>query len=301
MNQEDNKEEINKTKNHKNGVIKYKIFEKNFIKIGKYILNNYTISNYSQSQNQVLKSRSSIIDWLYIISLTLNDSTLTFFNSIQIFDLFLSKNELLIQSEEIQLYSAVCYFISKKFNEVIMLSIPFVSNKLLKGKFSKEEVSKTEINILRKLNFNINIDTVQSYSLCYYKILIEKFSEDADLIYETNTGINIFSLQVVDLLFECSPFSISFITYICSIKLIFFFEIIDSNKVKNLLLELKNILNEDVFNQLYSKYYESSCSLFEIIKIKKDWLKNKPYFKSFFQLVNSNKDNDENNENEESE
>ena len=182
-----------------------------------------------------------------------------------------------------------------------MLSIPFVSNKLLKGKFSKEEVSKTEINILRKLNFNINIDTVQSYSLCYYKILIEKFSEDADLIYETNTGINIFSLQVVDLLFECSPFSISFITYICSIKLIFFFEIIDSNKVKNLLLELKNILNEDVFNELYSKYYESSCSLFEIIKIKKDWLKNKPYFKSFFQLVNSNKDNDENNENEESE
>ena len=301
MNQEDNKEEINKTKNHKNGVVEYKIFEKNFIKIGKYILNNYTISNYSQSQNQVLKSRSSIIDWLYIISLTLNDSTLTFFNSIQIFDLFLSKNELLIQSEEIQLYSAVCYFISKKFNEVITLSIPFVSNKLLKGKFSKEEVSKTEINILRKLNFNINIDTVQSYSLCYYKILIEKFSEDADLIYETNTGINIFSLQVVDLLFECSPFSISFITYICSIKLIFFFEIIDSNKVKNLLLELKNILNEDVFTELYSQYYESSCSLLEIIKIKKDWLKNKPYFKSFFQLVNSNKDNDENNENEESE
>jgi hypothetical protein len=49
------------------------------------------------------------------------------------------------------------------------------------------------------------------------------------------------------------------------------------------------------------KKTESSCSLFEIIKIKKDWLKNKPYFKSFFQLVNSNKDNDENNENEESE
>ena len=61
------------------------------------------------------------------------------------------------------------------------------------------------------------------------------------------------------------------------------------------------LLNEDVYNELYSKYYESSCSLFDIIKLKKDWLKNKPYFKSFFQLVNSNKDNDENNENEERE
>ncbi len=299
MIQEDNKNEIIKNENLENGIIQ--ILENKFIKIGKYTFNNYIISNYSQSQNQVLKLRSSIIDWLYIINLTLNDSTLTFFNSVYIFDLFVSKYELLIQSEEIQLYSGVCYFISKKFNEVITLSIPFVSYKLLKGKFSIEEVSKTEINILKKLNFNINIDTVQTFSLYYYKILLEKYSEDADLIYETNTAINIFSLQVVDLLFECSPLSISFITYICSIKLIFFFEILDSNKVKKLLLELKNILNENIFNVLYSKYYESSCSLFELIKIKKDWLKNKPYFKTFFQLVNSNKDKENANENNENE
>ena len=299
MNEEENKNEINKNENLENGIIQ--ILDNKFIKIGKYTFNNYIISNYSQSQNQVLKLRSSIIDWLYIINLTLNDSILTFFNSVFIFDLFLSKYELLIQSEEIQLYSAVCYFISKKFNEVITLSIPFVSYKLLKGKFSIEEVSKTEINILKKLNFNINIDTVQTFSLYYYKFLLEKYSEDADLIYETNTGINIFSLQVVDLLFECSPLSISFITYICSIKLIFFFEILDSSKVKKLLLELKNILNENMFNALYSKYYESSCSLFEILKIKKDWLKNKPYFKNFFQLVNSNKDKENVNENNENE
>ena len=299
MIQEDNKNEIIKNENLENGIIQ--ILKNKFIKIGKYTFNNYIISNYSQSQNQVLKLRSSIIDWLYIINLTLNDSTLTFFNSVYIFDLFVSKYELLIQSEEIQLYSGVCYFISKKFNEVITLSIPFVSYKLLKGKFSIEEVSKTEINILKKLNFNINIDTVQTFSLYYYKNLLEKYSQDADLIYETNTAINIFSLQVVDLLFECSPLSISFITYICSIKLIFFFEILDSNKVKKLLLELKNILNENIFNVLYSKYYESSCSLFELIKIKKDWLKNKPYFKTFFQLVNSNKDKENVNENNENE
>ena len=299
MIQEDNKNEINKNENLENGNIQ--IFENKFIIIGKYTFNNYTISNYSQSQNQVLKLRSSIIDWLYIINLTLKDSTLTFFNSVYIFDLFVSKYEFLIQSEEIQLYSGVCYFISKKFNEVITLSIPFMSYKLLKGKFSIEEVSKTEINILKKLNFNINIDTVQTFSLYYYKNLLEKYSQDADLIYETNTAINIFSLQVVDLLFECSPLSISFITYICSIKLIFFFEILDSNKVKKLLLELKNILNENIFNVLYSKYYESSCSLFELIKIKKDWLKNKPYFKTFFQLVNCNKDKENANENNENE
>ena len=301
MNKEDNKNDINEAENLKNGIIQNKNFENKFIQLGKYTFNNYTISNYSQSQNQVHKLRSSIIDWLYIINITFNDSTLTFFNSVHIFDLFLSKYEFLIQTEEIQLYSAVCYFISKKFNEVITLSIPFVSNKLLKGKFSNEKVSKTEINILKKLNFNINFDTVQTFSLYYYKILLETFSDDADLIFETNTGINIFSLQVVDILFECSPFSISFITYICSIKLIFFFEIIDSNKVKNLLLELKNILNENVFNELYSKYYESTCSLFEILKIKKDWLKNKPYFKNFFQLVYSNKDKENINDNDENE
>ena len=192
MIQEDNKNEKNKNENLENGIIQ--IFENKFIKIGKYTFNNYTISDYSQSQNQVHKLRSSIIDWLYIINITFNDSTLTFFNSVYIFDLFVSKYEFLIQSEEIQLYSGVCYFISKKFNEVITLSIPFMSYKLLKGKFSIEEVSKTEINILKKLNFNINIDTVQTFSLYYYKNLLEKYSQDADLIYETNTAINIFSL-----------------------------------------------------------------------------------------------------------
>ena len=52
-----------------------------------------------------------------------------------------------------------------------------------------------------------------------------------EAVYKINTSLNIFSLQVLDLIFDMNSFILSFITYICSCKLLYSIKGIDENLV----------------------------------------------------------------------
>jgi len=282
----------------------------NKIYLTNYIFILKPIKNYSLIQKSSLKLRSSIIDWLYIINITLKDDISTFFKGIYLFDLFLSSNEIEIKPNEINLYAAVCYSMSKKINEVVMLSISFVENKILKNKFSKNKIFQSEIDILKKLKFNLNFETVQTFTMFYYNENCKTipYLDIVEATYKINTCLNIFSLQVLDLIFDMNSFILSFITYVCSCKLLYSIQGMDENLVKDLINHLKFIIGEERFKFLYDKYYDTSNSLFNIINSKKNWLKNKKYFSFFFEIeqniienLNNEQDNEQDNENEENE
>lgn len=224
------------------------------ILLGKtYYFNNKNIRNYSQIHGGSLKLRGSIIDWLYIINKTLNDSSTTFFHSIKIFDDFLSKNPNTIPLDEIQLYAAVCYFISKKFNEVIMLSIPFVTKNILKNKFTQLKIIQTELYILKTVKFSIGIDTVQSYTNYFLYELSKCFSYEQtnQILDDINTGINIFSMQILEFIFEYSPLSMSIISLLCSLKIIKENNLVNENEIKACMTIMRNSLGESVYVDLY--------------------------------------------------
>ena len=285
---------------------KNKINLDNKIYLTNYIFILKPINNYSLIQKSSLKLRSSIIDWLYIINLTLKDDISTFFKGIYLFDLFLSSNEIEIKPNEINLYAAVCYSMSKKINEVVMLSISFVENKILKNKFSKNKIFQTELEILKKLKFNLNFETVQTFTMFYYNENCKTipYLDIVEATYKINTCLNIFSLQVLDLIFDMNSFILSFITYICSCKLLYSIKGIDENLIKDLINHLKFIIGDEYFKFLYDKYYDTSNSLFNIINSKKNWLKNKKYFSIFFEIeqnIIENLNNEQDDENEEKE
>ena len=265
---------------------KNNIYLDNKIYLTNYLFILKPIKNYSSIQKSSLKLRSSIIDWLYIINLTLKDDISTFFKGIYLFDLFLSSNETEIKQNEINLYAAVCYSMSKKINEVVMLSISFVENKILKNKFSKNKIFQTELEILKKLKFNLNFETVQTFTMFYYNenCKMIPYLDIVEAVYKINTCLNIFSLQVLDLIFDMNSFILSFITYVCSCKLLYSIQGIDENLVKDLINHLKFNIGEERFKFLYDKYYDTSNSLFNIINSKKNWLKNKKYFSFFFEI-----------------
>lgn len=268
------------------------------ILLGKtYYFNNKNIRNYSQIQGGSLKLRGSIIDWLYIINKTLNDSSTTFFHSIKIFDDFLSKNPNTIPLDEIQLYAAVCYFISKKFNEVIMLSIPFVTKNILKNKFTQLKIIQTELYILKTVKFSIGIDTVQSYTNYFLYVLSKCFSYEHtnQILDDVNTGINIFSMQILEFIFEYSPLSMSIISLLCSLKIIKENNLVNEDEIKACMTIMRNSLGESVYVDLYQSNFNISNTLYDVIKVKKDWLLNKQYFKMYFDLYYKSNNNDSNN------
>ena len=111
-------------------------------------------------------------------------------------------------------------------------------------------------------------------------------------------------MQVLDLIFDMNSFILSFITYICSCKLLYSIKGIDENLVKDLINHLKFIIGDELFKFLYDKYYDTSNSLFNIINSKKNWLKNKKYFSIFFEIeqnIIENLNNEQDDENEEKE
>ena len=60
------------------------------------------------------------------------------------------------------LYAAVCYFISKKLNEIIIIDISFVSKIILKNKYSHKENANAEIDICKLLHFDLASNTNNS-------------------------------------------------------------------------------------------------------------------------------------------
>ena len=75
-----------------------------------YLFENYQLTNYSVNQPTAPKLRSSIIDWLFVINRTLSDTPYTFFHAMKI------------------------------FNEVVMMSVAFVSKNILKNKYTSNDV-----------------------------------------------------------------------------------------------------------------------------------------------------------------
>jgi hypothetical protein len=101
---------MNSKEDKKEDITKEKYYQKNLIKKGDFY-NNNIIKNYSKTQNQFLKLKSSVIDWSHIINITLNDSIkLKNFFRIQI----LSKSDNLILSDEIIIFFIQSFILFQK-------------------------------------------------------------------------------------------------------------------------------------------------------------------------------------------
>ena len=123
------------------------------------------------------------------------------------------------------------------------------------------------------------------FNLLLYIIILfnskNKFPDEVNLIYKINTSINIFSLQIV-LIYYLNVYLFLFHLFLIFVLLkCFIFSLFDSEIIKKIILEFKNY----IFDELYSKYYDNSSSLFQILKSKIDLLKRKPYFQTLFNFA----------------
>lgn len=251
-----------------------------------YLFWNSRIDNYSLKHPTALKLRGSIIDWLYIINQKLDDSIHTFFLSIKLFDCYLSKTNVEILFEDIQLVASVCYFIAKKYNEVAILSISFVHKNLLKEKFTLDRVCNTEMEVLSRIKFRIEKDSIQSYTSVFIENIYNNDIIDPDILDffdEINTGLNIFSLQIKEFIFEFEPMVISLITLFTTAKLLIEREILQEEERNEIFEIIKEIIGVSVFEENLEKVENVSTELTKTVKLKRELLKGKIYLKTYFE------------------
>lgn len=253
-----------------------------------YLFENYKLTNYSINQPIVLKLRSSIIDWLFVINRTLSDTPYTFFHAMKIFDSFVSLSASQLNQNDIQLYAAVCYFISKKFNEVVMMSVAFVSKNILKNKYTSSDVIQTEISLLKSIRFHIGIDTPYSYT----SYLIYLISQHFDLSYielsSIDLSLSVFFENLIDLYTSSHSLDIALSSLFAMVKILRANKQIDEEKEKRIGELLRKVVKDENKESVMKRSEALSVTMCEIVREKKSWLRSKMYFKNSSVLIGDN-------------
>jgi hypothetical protein len=249
------------------------------IKSGEKILEHY-----SQKQQKAISLRGCVVEWLFSINTKLEDFCKTFFSSIFIFDYFISRSDFVLDNTNIQLFSAVCYFICNKFEEVNQINLEFVQNSILMGKFSAEEIAKAEITILKKINFRVYFPTVQTFSeIIFEKLRIFYGNEKViQKLRQTNLFVNYVALLVEDLVFNRSTSEMSIITFKTSLLLLLHNRLITQEAI----VDIKQILAKEfsLFSLREDEINETSYLLFQII-LDEDKSAQKNIFMPLYDLV----------------
>jgi hypothetical protein len=248
----------------------------------KEIITNFSnmqkpIKDYSQYQTSCYKLRAFIIEWLYLINSKLNGSPLTLFQAIGMFDRYLEKqNNKRITGNDLQLYGAVCYFISSKLEEVTSFNMIFLKRVLLKDKFEISIILQTELDILKILNFKLQTPTIQTFTEL---ILFYINSDCKDTLRHLNYMVNIISQFVNELIFDISPFFLALTTIKTSLLILADEMVLKDEDVNNINDQVDNMIN-------YAKYCkeeieEISESLYETFKIQRNNIEKKEFLKIF--------------------
>lgn len=242
--------------------------------LGGYDYKEIKIKNQNPfSQRNFKTLRYSIVEWLYIINSKLEDNAVTLFHSIYIFDSVLSKKVTFVDTKKIDLYAAVCYFISKKLNEVIIIDITFVNKILLKNKYQPKDISKTEIEICKLLNFNLMSSTIQDYTNFYIsKIPIEQRIN----FIRINLFFNIFSQNFEEFIFDVFPSRVSLITLKAS------FEVLTKNITPIEQDVLRTLIDSFISQEPHqNKIKEYSMLLINAFESNVQFIENKEYSKLY--------------------
>ena len=219
----------------------------------KYI-NPFYLENEKSELNPEM--RTVAVDWLVLVHhkiFKFNENTL--FLAIQIFDRYLSINDL--NTEKTELLLITSFMLASKYNEIDYVNMQ-ETLQLCQNKFNKEQVIEMEFQILSKLDFEVYAPTMCEYFSLYASYL--KLSEP-----KINHGFYILNIILVDFHMLEHP---NFMLALAVVKLI------TKKLEKNLVNLIKKILIEhkiDKFLKIFeNEGYEEIIELCNKIKILYD-------------------------------
>ena len=158
-----------------------------------YLTKQQLIQSYPE---ELIPVRTQIVDWLIFLCHNLSFKTETLFRAISIFDLYISKQNSSISFYEVKLVAIACLSISTKIEEINCNFVQFLTDNVLNGGnqqiYTTTELTKTEIEILKKLNFNTNQSTSYQFLTVFQQICFNLLNEQPQTMnYILNMSENI--------------------------------------------------------------------------------------------------------------
>jgi len=135
------------------------------------------------------ESRARVIDWMVGVQMQLKFSDETFFQSIHLFDRFLSLKS--IELKYLPLLGLVTILIAGKCEEVCPPRLKKLLS-LSEGSFTQNEAIEMELNVMKCLDFDVMMPTVIQYLLklcqtCLYSYNLALYVCESQILYSEMT------------------------------------------------------------------------------------------------------------------
>jgi hypothetical protein len=239
------------TMDTKAGIISVSIIEPSIQNHLVNLLNSQgTIPNYTSIHKNIIPLRGNIIDWLLVVAERLKITQETFFKTIMLFDKYIAEQATEVNDpNKIHFLAVICFFISYKFEETLVMNLDFVEDKLLRFKYTKKEIVSQETEILLTLNFKLNFPSVNTFSNIIIEILKKstqlpnkaKFLPKLDVIYNF---VNKISLFVDEFIFNTEAFKISMINFRTTLMLMKNLNLVQEDELKEMESSINSLANE---------------------------------------------------------
>ena len=119
--------------------------------------------------------RRQIIEWMIIVNNKLNFSSNCFHIQIEIFDSFCDSKEFKLETLDIHLLAVTAINLSAKFEEIKILTLNTIIQNVCHNKYTKEEILKFEIVLLKTLKYRIKSNYFCDFAIIFSELFsIEK-------------------------------------------------------------------------------------------------------------------------------
>lgn len=238
------------------------------------------LENYSFYQTKAFSLRGTLIDWLYNLNSKLKENPETLFKAINLMDEYLMNiKDKEIDKENFQLIGAVCYFISSKLKEVNNFSLHFLESTVLKYKFEKRTIIETELQILKNIRFRCEKPTIQNFSEIFLKLAENGLNHQKfNIMCKMNYFISLMTLLVEELIFDSSPWQISVICFLCTLKFLKAHRILKKSEIINVLEKINHFLIDLNLGKILADLENFAEALFSAILNEMDTKKRNFYY-----------------------
>jgi hypothetical protein len=212
-----------------------------------------TINNYSNNHcKEIITWRKKVVEWLLITAKKLALKNETVYRAIHINDIYISKMKYKITDiEEIMFSAVVCLNIACKFEEINCNYLLFLKENLLDQSYSKEKFIQKETEILKILNFKINIPNFYTFNNIFVQLFITKIAEQPKIskLISYFIYINDIITKYFATMKECiftTPINSGLICFKTSILILSYVEAINNIEINETVSSIfGSIFNED--------------------------------------------------------
>lgn len=136
-----------------------------------YCSKQVMIGNYPR---ELLESRYQIVTWLNFLCENLSFRKETLYRAISIYDIYISKVNQNFSMYQIKLIAIACLSLATKIEEINCNFVNFLTSRVLNGQdeeiYKSKDLAMKEIEILKKLNFNLNQSTPYQFLTIFQQI-----------------------------------------------------------------------------------------------------------------------------------